>query len=149
MAIKDLLQHSGGKAVGVGFALLAIGFMAWMLLVPDAASSMADDTNYRIFIDADGNSFRHRVTVGEETGPKGPTGKEGFPAELCYWTKDGKPKSTPTAVLMNTFKGKPEPTFCPDCDRLVRPLNPPADLGAGQTAPVPPTRQEWEARRNK
>jgi hypothetical protein len=148
MAIKDFLQQSGGKAVGVGFALLAIGVMGWMLLVPDAASSLADDTNYRIFIDADGNTFRHRLVPGEAAIAKGPTGKDAVPAELCYWTKDGKPKPTPTPVMLNSLKGKPEPTFCPDCDRLVRPLNPPADMG-GVAMPVPPTRQEWESRRSK
>lgn len=148
MAIKDFLQHSAGKVIGVGFALVAIGVMGWMLLVPDAASSLAADTNYRIFIDADGNSFRHRLVVGEPAVAKGPTGKDAFMAELCYWTKDGKPKSTPTPVMLNSLKKLPEPTFCPDCDRLVRPLNPPAEM-AGQAMPVPPTRQEYEARRGK
>jgi hypothetical protein len=68
--------------------------------------------------------------------------KTGYPAELCYWTADGKPKSEPTAVLMNTWIHQPEPTFCPDCGRLVVANNPMAV--AGHTPP--PTREEWEAR---
>lgn len=42
-----------------------------------------------------------------------------FPAEKCYWTKDGKAKTTPTLVLLNEFTGKTGTTICPDCGRKV------------------------------
>ena len=53
-----------------------------------------------------------------------------YPAEKCYWTKDGKAKITPTLVLLNEFTGKSGPTICPDCGRKVTPHNapPPMDL---------------------
>jgi len=47
-----------------------------------------------------------------------------YPAELCYWTKDGKAKSEPTAVLLNDLVGKPGKTFCHDCGRQVVGRNP-------------------------
>src|SRR5262249_14355936 len=69
----------------------------------------------------------------------------GFPAELCYWTADGKPKSDPTPVLLKELIGAPGPTFCPDCGRLVVPHNPAAVPGAKP----PPTKQQWEERQNR
>lgn len=53
-----------------------------------------------------------------------------FPAEECYWTRDGQAKLEPTYVLLNTYVGKPEPTTCPDCGRRVVFHNPwpPMDL---------------------
>jgi len=41
---------------------------------------------------------------------------------------------------MNTYIGKPEPTFCPDCGRLVVARNPVAQPGMRP----PPTREQWE-----
>ena len=57
------------------------------------------------------------------------SGKEtGYEPERCYWTADGKPKPEPTYVLLNAAVGKPGPTFCQDCKRLVVGLNPPAGV---------------------
>ena len=66
----------------------------------------------------------------------------GYPAELCYWTKDGSIKTDPTPVLLNTYIGDNSPTFCPDCGRLVVGHNPRAVAGAH----APPTKQEWESK---
>ena len=63
----------------------------------------------------------------------------GFPAELCYWTADGQIKKEPTAVLLNSLIDQPEPTFCPDCGRLVVGHNP-----LPRPDRPPPTREEWE-----
>ncbi len=74
------------------------------------------------------------------------TGKEtGYKAELCFWTKDGSTKTDPTAVLMNDDVGKPGPTFCPDCGRLVVHHNP----VPGPHSKPPPTREEYEAEHGK
>lgn len=53
-----------------------------------------------------------------------------FPAERCYWTKDGKGKLEPTLVLLNEHIGKEGQTNCPDCGRVVYPRfpYPPADV---------------------
>lgn len=53
-----------------------------------------------------------------------------YPAEKCFWTKDGKAKLTPTLVLLNEHIGVNEPTVCPECGRPVRGHNPlpPAEL---------------------
>lgn len=48
-----------------------------------------------------------------------------YPAEACYWTKDGKAKFPPTFVVLEERMGKPGPTRCPDCGRVVKLYNPP------------------------
>jgi hypothetical protein len=100
--------------------------------------------NERFFVDAEtGKPFKHDLTSGEEIPVRAPSGKNtGFPAELCFWTKDGKPKTEPTAVLMNAWVGKPGPTFCPDCGRLVVGHNPPASADRKP----PPTKEEYKPR---
>ena len=70
-------------------------------------------------------------------------GNTGYPSEKCYWTKDGKIKTEPTYVLLNIYKNSSEPTFCPDCGRLVVSHNP-APV-AGRSAP--PTKGEYQKRR--
>jgi hypothetical protein len=75
-----------------------------------------------------------KITLRE--GDKGPfvnpktTRRTLFPAERCFWTRDGKAKLEPTQVLLNEYVGKPGETLCPDCGRPVRPRNPlpPAEL---------------------
>jgi hypothetical protein len=47
-----------------------------------------------------------------------------FPAERCFWTREGKAKMQPTWVLLNQYAGKPGETICPDCGRRVVPHNP-------------------------
>lgn len=90
---------------------------------------------------APGDFSRHRTVVDSETGevfkdfgipdnssmpwtnPK--TGKKTlYQGEACMWTKDGKAKLDPTYVVLNEMIGKPGPTICPDCGRVVVPHNP-------------------------
>lgn len=47
-----------------------------------------------------------------------------YPAEACYWTKDGGVTLEPTWVLLNEYVGKPERTKCPECGRDVVAHNP-------------------------
>ena len=96
----------------------------------------------RMFIDAKtGKPFEATLKPGMPFPLSAPSGgNTGYPAEACYWTKDGKTKDIPTYVLLNSYAGKPEPTFCPDCGRLVRGHNPrPVE---GMTAP--PTQEEYK-----
>ena len=75
-------------------------------------------------------AFRYEIKIGDSVPVKAPSGeKSGYPAELCYWTKDGQPKEDPTPVLLNQYVGKSGPTFCPDCGRLVVNHNPVAVAG--------------------
>ncbi len=107
----------------------------------DAAAISAD----RIYIDsATLKPFEHVLKIGETIPVKAPSGgMTGYPAELCYWTRDGKVKDKPTPVLLNQDVGKPGPTFCPDCGRLVVGHNPRAEPGMRP----PPTEEEYDRRR--
>ena len=70
--------------------------------------------------------------------------KTGVPAEACYWTADGGTKKNPTWVLLNELAGKPGPTFCPDCNRLVVGHNPaPGPAGGAAIAKLPPKRDDY------
>jgi hypothetical protein len=107
------------------------------LMTSDAEEASAK----RMFIDAETNqTFRYTLQIGSKIPVKAPSGKEtGYPADACTWTKDGKVKAEPTWVLVNDWLGKKDPTFCPDCGRLVVGHNPPAVAGATP----PPTKAEY------
>jgi hypothetical protein len=143
--LKKLIENKG-----VVFALLAvvIGGSLFFSLTPDTTSTLVNDVNDQIWIDADGNVFTHRLIAFDSKPVVGPTGKPAFRAELCYWTRDGKTKATPTPVLMNTNVGKPGPTFCPDCGHLVTALNAaPVDGVPDSEQRVPPTRSDYDQER--
>ena len=89
-----------------------------------------DDAHYTMFIDAEtGQTFKHFNAIGDSIPLMSPYTKKAtaYPAEACYWTVDGGVKKDPTWVLVNERQGKPGPTFCPDCGRLVVGNNPKAD----------------------
>jgi hypothetical protein len=71
--------------------------------------------------------FPHQREAGENYPFLSPftNDRTAYPAERCYWTKDGKAKKEPTYVLLNEYIKKPGPSICPDCGRLVEPHNPP------------------------
>jgi hypothetical protein len=105
-----------------------------------------DDAYYTTYICTEtGRVFRHKNVLGE-TLPiySSYSGKNtGMPAEACYWSADGHPKSDPTWLLLNEETGKSGPTFCPDCGRLVVGHNP----RPGPGVRAPPTKAELAARR--
>lgn len=141
--LKNILDRGTGKTVAMVLAVVAIGVALYMIRNSLSSPAVAAERE-RVFVDAQsGEPFNHELQKGESIPVDAPSGhKSGYPAELCYWTKDGHPKKDPTAVLMNSWIGKPEPTFCPDCGRLVVPNNPPARAGMRP----PPTREEYEQR---
>ena len=51
-------------------------------------------------------------------------------------------KPEPTWVLVNEFVGRPGPTFCPDCGRLVVGHNP----APGEGVKAPPKQAEYKPR---
>ena len=126
MAMREWLDSSGGK-IAAGLLLLAAAaavFFAVRNLFGESPEVRA--ANERVFIDTKtGQRFAHELKAGESFPVKAPSGGQtGFPAELCYWTRDGQIKQDPTPVLLKNWTGGEGPTFCPDCGRLVRPHNP-------------------------
>ncbi len=121
---------TGKTGIIVTVLLLAVaGVYAWSHLavsVPDARE--------RNYICAEtGRTFDYTLKPGEAYPVRSPYTNRltGYPAEKCFWTRDGRAKLEPTLVLLNKFLGKEdEPTICPDCGRRVFPRNPtpPAEL---------------------
>lgn len=140
---REFLRSRNGRYVGIALITLGLGGAAYSIF-----SGLHSDTDALIgdpiFIDAKTDQVFHaKLGPGMSIPIKAPSGgNTGYPPEACYWTKDGKPKSEPTFVCLNSLKGLPEPTFCPDCGRLVRSHNP----MPGHNSKPPPTKQEYEAR---
>lgn len=140
MSKKKFIQGAG-ITCGVVVAVCAI----WFLQRSDA-DDLLDASRKPWFICTEtGKPFRYAVEAGTKIPVPSPfSGKDtGMPAELCYWTKDGGFKEDPTPVLLNASVGKPGPTFCPDCGRLVIGNNPLPTEGAKP----PPTQAEYAQRR--
>ena len=142
--VRDILKSSGGKLVAVIVVLLCVAGAGWSIWSNTGLDSATKEANTPLFIDAEnGKTFHMELKVGMGIPVKSPfTGHmTGYRPELCYWTKDGHVKNDPTPVLMNQDIGKPGPTFCPDCGRLVVHHNPVAIEGSRP----PPTKAEWDA----
>jgi len=124
------------------YTVITLGFLAvvWIMFATIAGSganpgvasrhrTMIDSVTLEVFKD-------FGIREGDTIPYKNPkTGEHTlFPAERCYWTKDGKAKVEPTYVLLNEDAGKPGPTICPDCGRRVVPHNPMPPLQLMQEA---------------
>jgi hypothetical protein len=138
--LTNVLEKPAGKAAAIMLCVVAIAASGYELKNSLMSSAVSQERE-RIFIDStNGKPFNHYLEKGESIPVDAPSGgKTGYPAELCYWTKDGQPKTDPTPVLLNMWIGKPGPTFCPDCGRLVVPNNPIALPGRRP----PPTQEEY------
>lgn len=139
------LKGSAGPVVAVIIVIAAAVALYFSVFKSDSQSQLVDLNRFRWYIDESGKAFVHELKIGEPSVPVSPDGKKAFLAELCYWTKDGKIKDQPTPVLLNQYINKPEPTFCPDCDRLVVGRNP-SPVG-DPTVQLPPTRAEYQPKR--
>jgi hypothetical protein len=139
--LREFLKGGAGKAAAV--VVVLAGLLAAIWSARGVMTSEAEELSAnRMFVDAEtGKPFRYDLSGSSAEIPApAPSGKKtGYPAESCYWTKDGKPKPEPTYVLLNMWKGSSEPTFCPDCGRLVVGHNPPATEGGKP----PPTKDEY------
>jgi hypothetical protein len=131
-----------GRTVGGLLALVVLGALYLELrdyYAPAAVAAMRQTT----FICSETSKVFSRELVKGDTIPVlSPYSghNTGYPAEYCFWNADGTTKSTPTPVLLNFWIGKPGPTFCPDCGRLVVAHNPSPTPGMKP----PPTRDEYE-----
>jgi hypothetical protein len=126
-SVREYLDSKQGKAVSI--AVVALGLLAIVVSLrsflggSEAAAMSAD----RVFICAQTmKPFEHTLEFGERLPVKSPHSgaNTGYRAELCYWTRDGRVKKEPTAVLLKASLGGKGPTFCPDCGRLVVGHNP-------------------------
>jgi len=141
---RRFLSTAAGKvlAIVLTLGLLAVAFYSVQAFFKGDTPDSAFSTMY--VCTETGKAFKHVNQIGETPPILSPySGKNtGLPAEACYWSADGTVIKDPTWVLLNTQIGKPEPTFCPVCGRLVVPRNP-APVAGRQP---PPTRDEWFAR---
>ncbi len=138
-----MLSSPAGKSVAVVLFLSVLGLAIYSTRAylkgdtPDTAFST-------MYIDSEsGKTFQHVNKIGDTLPLLSPfSGKNtAWPAEACYWNIDGSAKKDPDWVLLNSLVGKPEPTFCPVCGRLVVGHNPAPSPGRQ----APPTRAEWFA----
>ena len=146
-AMQRALGTTAGKILGIAFSLAAVG-MAVYVIMTFLNGDMPDTANYTTYICSEtGKSFRHKNEMGETIPIASPfSGKNtAYPAEACYWNSDGTTKKEPTWVLLNDAIGKNEPTFCPDCGRLVVGHNPRPVVGAKP----PPTKVEYASRNSR
>jgi hypothetical protein len=136
--------NSGSGKIMAGVIVVVALFMAFITIKHAWMPAEVALERDRAFIDSEtGKGFNHEIEKGEILPIEAPSGhKSGYPAELCYWTKEGTPKTDPTPVLLNVYLGKAGPTFCPDCGRLVVAHNPVAEEGMTP----PPTKEQYEKR---
>ena len=129
--VREFLQTPAGTGVAIGSVVVLCAVALWVLIGSMGGSEGAALSRDRTFIDAGtGRPFEYTLKEGDTIPVASPSGKtDGYPAELCYWTKDGGVKEDPTAVLLNEYVAKEGPTFCPDCGRLVVGHNPRPDPG--------------------
>lgn len=111
-------------AAAIGIIALGIFIVTNFLGGQDASAA----SNSRVVIDSETGEVNKtfRVPDGKSFPYENPkTGRATlYPAEACFWTKDGQIKDEPTYVLLNEFAGKSGPTICPDCGKPVRSHNP-------------------------
>ena len=128
MGVREFTESGRGKQVSL--ALLAIATVALFLSIRsnlgESEAATTALTGYFVCTET-GKPFQYRLREGDTLPVMSPHSgsKTGVMGELCYWTADGTIAPTPTVVLHNSSAGKPGPTFCPTCDRLVSQDNPP------------------------
>lgn len=142
--MRGLLDSMPGRVSAIVLAVIGVGGAIYAVRQSFGRTDAAAAAQDRIFVCAEtGESFQHRLNVSDRIPVVSPhTGKRtGYPAELCYWTASGQTRRKPVPVLLNSYRGQAEPTFCPDCGRLVVSHNPAPD----PNHMPPPTRTEYHA----
>lgn len=146
--LREFLNSKAGYATSASIILLAIVYLG-LSLRSAFTSEIANASTRRVFVCSEtGKAFEVTLKPGMTIPVKSPySGKDtGYEFnEVCGWTADGKVANKPTYVLLNRTVGKPGPTFCPDCNRLVVADNPPAE----PDRKPPPTESEYRSSANK
>lgn len=144
--LREFLKTPAGMVCGVVLALGALAAAFFAVRGALGAGEAADYSRQRVYICSEtGKSFRIELKAGIVEPVKSPhSGKNtGYPAESCYWARDGTIKSEPTYVFVKEYAGIREPSFCPECGRLVVRRNPAPVAGK-----PPPTEAEYRSRRS-
>lgn len=117
---------SGGAGALLAVVLLgATGYLFYNNFWKAGADEPADTLRWYLCT-ADNNAFTYAMKKGEMPPVTCPACKKttAYPAEACYWTRDGGIKDKPTYVVLNKHLGKEGDTICPDCGRVVVGHNP-------------------------
>lgn len=134
---KGMFANMDGRAIAMligGVVILGVSGFLIMRGVGGMSDNAGIASRERAAVDGEtGKVFpKYRIKDGETWPWKHPStgARTLYPAESCYWTKDGQAKLEPTYVLLNKLKGVDGPTICPDCGREVVAHNPmpPTDL---------------------
>jgi hypothetical protein len=144
MDVREFFRKPAGQVTAGLLTALAIVAVIWSYRSNFGQSEAAALSRDRTFICAQTErSFRYQVQPGDTIPVRSPHSGEqtGYPAEACYWTADGQAKPEPTLVLLNEYVGRNEPTFCPDCGRLVVMMNPTPSVMRNP----PPTQEQYRA----
>src|SRR4051795_7976899 len=101
--LRQFFASTAGKVTATILGVIGLGILVWAVKGNFGVSEAGALSRDRIYIDAKtGKAYEYSIKEGDTvpvTAPSG--GKTGYPAELCFWTKDGKIKQDPTPVLLN------------------------------------------------
>jgi hypothetical protein len=128
----DATRATRWKIIGsIAALLIAAVILGWQLFSgPPSAETL---TRRRDLIDSQTLEVFKDFRVADDSRAPWLNPQTGattlYPAEKCFWTKEGKAKIDPTYVLLNLYVGKTGDTICPDCGRRVVAHNPPPPIG--------------------
>jgi hypothetical protein len=119
------------KKQGVLAAVGGLTLVAAIVLIASnirLESEAGQDSRLRTLIDSKTGAVFPDFRVSEEQQPPYLNPKTGertlYPAEACYWNRDGTAKITPTMVFLREWTEPGAETICPDCGRRVTRHNP-------------------------
>src|SRR4051812_40733578 len=103
--LREFINTSGGRIAAAALVIIALAAAVFMFRNSFGASSDVAAANDRVFIDATtGKPFSRELRPGMTVPIDAPFGKKsGYPAEMCWWTKDGKIRKEPYPVLLNMW----------------------------------------------
>jgi hypothetical protein len=111
----------------VGAAVLVVAVILIITNLP-GRSEAGESSRLRVMIDSKTSEIFNDFRISEGQQPPYLNLKTGertlFPAETCYWTRDGEAKLVPTMVLLRGWTEPGTETTCPDCGRKVVRHNP-------------------------
>ena len=117
---------SGGAGAVLAFVLIVVAGYLFYNNFWKANAEEPVETLRWFKCTGDDNAFTYALKKGDKPPVTCPQCKKttGYPAETCYWTRDGGTKDKPTYVILNKNLGKEGDTICPDCGRVVVGHNP-------------------------